>query len=285
MPKVLFYDIETNLLKGLFFSLGKQVVRSNQLAPKNQYTKMISLSYCWNDGKPAKTIVFEEDKWDDQLLAFDKEIKKADVVIGKNSDRFDNKHINTHRLLSGNPGMPDWIKYTDDLERQFRRHFNLPSQALDYVSDLLGFGGKVKMEFSDWVNVFEYRELQRIEEAAGKEAAKDISPVLYNRSYSEINSEGRKAVNKFKVYGAKDVEDTRAIWEYAADHFTPKFNASVGAEGLACRHCGSDKIAKNGVRQSGQTRYQTFTCSNPACGHTYAGRAAIRANGKLGKMG
>lgn len=168
-----------------------------------------------------------------------------------NSDRFDVKMINAARMFSGLPGMPEWSKYTDDLEKQMRKHFRMPSQSLDYISHQLGLGGKIKMEFADWIDIV------------------------------EKNENGWKAFKRMIKYNKKDVVDTRKLWYHLSEHFEPKFNmATYIDERLCCRHedCGSTDLKKNGTRYSGKTRYQEYHCRS--CGR-YAGRSPINSNGRI----
>lgn len=248
--KILTYDIETSPVTAYIWRPGKQVVRHNQLVSSNNINKIICISYCWNDGKPAKVIGWGFHKQDTASIIkkFDKIIQSADITLGKNSDRFDLKHINTHRMLAGLDGMPEWASRTEDLEKQLRRHFALPSYSLDYISELLGFGGKNKMEFSDWIDIIEKRDISKY--------------------------------HKMLEYCRKDVEDTRAVWEHCEKHFTPKWNRSNGKH--ACILCGSNNIIKVGKVVRGKTMYQRFKC-RAHCGD--AGYAPVLASGKLGKMG
>jgi hypothetical protein len=252
----LFYDIETSPLQAWIWRPGKQVVRHGQLVDKFSQYNIICITYCWNDGKPAKALDWGYNDQDSSSMieAFDKIINQADVTIGKNSDSFDVKHINTQRMLHGLPGMPEWSMYTDDLQKQMRKHFYLPSYSLDYFSHMLGFGGKIKMEMADWINI--------VLKTPGK---------------------GRKALKKMIEYGKKDVEDTRAIWEHCEKHFTPRLNVSHFSinKGLACRNCGSMDLKLNGTRYLGNSKYQQFFCNNH---NGYAGRAVIKKNGKVGDI-
>jgi len=233
-PRVLFYDIETTPLKAYIWRLGQQIVRHGQLDKKCNMYKIICITYCWNDGKKAKALVWDGKDSGPIVKEFDKIIKQADLTIGKNSDRFDVKHINTQRMLSQDYGMPEWAQNTDDLEKQIRRHFALPSYSLDYLSELLGLGGKNKMEFSDWVDILEPR-----------------TKATYN-----------KALKKMVTYGKKDVEDTRDIWYQLEKHFTPRFNMSTFLKDFCCTTCGSKNIHRNGTKVAGKGLKQRWFCND-----------------------
>lgn len=148
-PRILFYDIETTPLLVYVWRLGEQVVRHHQLAKRGYRYGIICISYAWNDNKPPKVIHWDYDKQDSGrvIREFDKIIKQADISIGKNSDRFDVKHINTQRLLHNLPPLPEWMDYTDDLEKQIRKHFIFPSfgqmSHTRYRCLLLYFFGKI----------------------------------------------------------------------------------------------------------------------------------------------
>lgn len=237
--KILFYDIETTPLMAYIWRPGKQVVRHQQLVEGAELTDIICLAYCWNDGKPAKVIGwgYEEQNSKPIIELFDELASQADIVIGKNSDRFDNKHMNTRRLIEGLPCSPEWTKYTDDLEKQIRKHFALPSYSLDYFSKLIGIGGKVSMQFGDWIDIVEQRD--------------------------------EKAYKKMLRYNKKDTEDTRAIWEYCEKHITPKYQMPAQKGVPTCKNCGGENLTKDGVRRQGKNTYQEYRCKDCVA---YAGR-------------
>lgn len=247
---VLFWDLETSPLQAWVWQCGEQYIRHQQLVKGHSRWGIICLSYAWNDGKAPKTLTWNNDTQNcaDLIEKFDKIAASADVVIGKNSDRFDCKMMNTLRMLYNLPVNVDWIKYTDDLEKQMRKFFRLPSQSLDYISNELGLGGKVKMEMQDWIDIMEQ------------------------------NDNGAKALKKMQFYNRKDVTDTRSIWNYAEEHFTPKFISLNGG----CKHCGESVfLTSDGYRQQGKSRYHQYFCTKCSA---YAGRARMLANGKEGKI-
>jgi hypothetical protein len=157
-------------------------------------------------------------------------------------------------MLTQDYGMPDWGRFTDDLEKQIRKHFALPSYGLDYLSDILGLGGKDKMEFKDWVDILE-----------------PTSKTIYN-----------KALKKMVKYGKKDIVDTRAAWNHLEKHFTPRFNMSTFIGDFCCTTCGSKNLYKNGTRISGKTRKQSWQCKDHG-GH--AGYTVLQWNSSRKKIG
>lgn len=251
-PKILFYDIETKPLLAYIWRLGEQGVYHSQLAERGNAYDIICISYAWDDGKPAKTLHWGYQEQDSRKMIqeFDKIVKQATVPIGKNSDRFDVKHINTQRMLQDLDPFPDWADCADDVEKQLRKHFVFPSQSLDYISKLMGLGGKLKMEMQDWVDIVERRN--------------------------------KDSFTKMLEYNRKDVEDTRAIWNKVKRYIHPKFNVATFYGDFRCVNCGSQDLRKDGVRHRGKTTYQVFFCK----GHNgYAGRVPVLESGKLGKMG
>lgn len=251
-PKILFYDIETKPLLAYIWRLGEQVVYHSQLAKWGYRYDIICISYAWNDGKPAKVIHWDYDKQDSSrvIKEFDKIIRQADITIGKNSDRFDIKHINSQRLIHDLPPLPQWMNYTDDLEKQIRKHFVFPSYSLDYISKELGLGGKLKMEMQDWVDIVEKRS--------------------------------RASFQKMLKYNRKDVEDTRTLWNRIQPHVTPKFNMATFYGDFRCINCGGTDLKRNGIRYKGKTVYQEFFCRDHK---GYAGRMVIPSSSKLRKLG
>lgn len=283
-PNVLMFDIESLPLKAFIWQPGKQYVGHSNLLPSHEMWDLICIQYCWNDGSPVKLLRYDKHGGTKGMIEkFDKLIEEADICIGKNSDRFDVKMLNSLRMHNGLPGNPSWHQYTDDLEKQMRKHFRLPSQSLDYISRLCGVGGKVSMEMKDWINISNYRELTKLSKDLGTKELNVVSNHLYHEKPSLIRKVGKEALEKMCMYGAKDTEDTRILWNHLSEHFQPKFNhAKFDGNSEACVSCGSQDIRKNGTRMSGKTKYQSFYCNSHG---GYAGRAAIGVNGKLSQIG
>jgi DNA polymerase elongation subunit (family B) len=229
-PNVLFYDIETSPVKAYIWKCGDQVVRHNQLVEGASQTKIISLAYAFNNDK-VQTLHWDYEKQDDKIIVkeFTRLTKLADIIIGKNNNAFDNKHIHTRLMFHKLSSSHDLMLKSEDLERQMRRYFNLQSFSLDYISNELGLGGKVKMELSDWIDIVEKKNI--------------------------------KSFHKMIKYGEKDVDDTRKIWNYCFKYFIPTHNLSALLGKFCCRVCGSHKIVKDGSVCRGSVVYQKYFCN------------------------
>ena len=157
-------------------------------------------------------------------------------------------------MIHGLPPFPEWSDSKDDLEKQMRRYFALPSQSLDYISAQLGYGGKIRMEFQDWIDIME-----------------------------DTNGRGKKALKKMVKYGLKDIVDTRAVWNRLEKYFKPRFNMATHLNDIVCVHCGSKNITESSSRVAGKSRYQKYYCRDHK---GYAGCRTINVRGEAsGKMG
>lgn len=232
MPRTLFFDIETTYLMARTFHLGEQVIRHDNLVPGFDQYNIICIAYAWLD-KPGVTVLSWNQKTHNSskmIEEFSKVIKEADVIVGKNSDRFDIKQLNTVRMLQNQPPL-DW-PLSDDLEKQMRKHFYLPSYSLDYFDKLLFGAGKVKMEMQHWIDIQE-------------------------RTKNEI-----KSFNRMLMYCGKDVLKTKAHWKRVFKNITPKLNMNAFTGDVCCKHCGSKNLRKDGSSYSGKVRYEKFSCKD-----------------------
>lgn len=254
-PRILFADIETSPLQAWVWQQGTQYVGHKQLVSGYSRWGIICVTYCWNDGKPAKAIDwgYEEQDTAKVVAEFDKVAAKADIFVGKNSDNFDIKMLNAARMFAGLPGTPDWIRCSDDLQKQMKKYFRVPSQSLDYYSKELGIGGKIKMEMSDWIDI------------------------------CEKNENGKKSLAKMLKYGKKDVEDTRLLWHKLSEHFDSKFNSNAyyGNDVPRCKwpDCGSTDLKRNGFSYGGGVKYCKYLCNS--C-YRYAGKTVVGKKGEGG---
>lgn len=257
--KLLEYDIEVSHLWCRSYQLGQQILRhKNLIAPFNR-NHIICISWKWYHEDTVTVISYRDP---DMLKKFIAVVKEADVVLGKNNWSFDDKHINAALLVAGEESLvgvlPD---ISDDLQHQMKKYFWFPSQSLDYLSDLFGFGGKNKMEESDWHAIENMMVLEELikRRCAALELSK-ISQVLFNKKMNDVFKLGDTALRKMMEYNKKDVKDTDALLTKALPYIKLKHNASNVNHKLSCTCCGSTNVVREKKIVKGSTRYQIWHC-------------------------
>jgi DNA-directed RNA polymerase subunit RPC12/RpoP len=290
----LVYDIETLPLSADIFRLGKQFVSHNQLQPHRDTYDIITIQYKWLHEPKVHNLCWigEEESSKGIIEKFDKIAKEATFLIGKNSDRFDVKHINTLRMIHGLDPFAEWssVKISEDLEKQMRKHFYLPSNSLDYLSKMLFKSGKDKMEFADWQKIRNFKEvatiLQDNDLRKNDKIINDIVYKMYGKTVNAILREGKLAQKKMIRYGNKDVSDTAKCWLKVLPYIKPRNSigrvlSNVDGYNIRCKHCGSKHVHNNGKEARFGVLKQRFRCST--CKRE-AGMATILKNNNLGKM-
>lgn len=245
---------------------------------------IICIAYAWY-GDDEITVLNWGNSIDHErnmIAEFDKIIEQADIVIGKNSDRFDNKHLNSQRLLLGLPGKSEWTRHTDDLEKHLRKHFWFPSYKLDYFDKVTGGGGKVSTSFDMWVDI----NWKRIMDLAGNnQHTRKVVELLSGIPGDVMYESGECALEDMVYYNAKDVADTARMLQTLLPHIELKYNANVvhnADDRPRCRHCGGLNVIVARTKPQGKTLYREFKCKD--C-NKYAGRAPVAKSGKLGRIG
>lgn len=274
--KLLICDIETNKVYARLFRCGEQVIRHSQLKYGHKITNIICICAKWYGD--SKIYTFQGSS---AVKEYSKLAKEADLIIGKNNLKFDDPHVNTHRMLQELEPFPQWRNRTDDLEQQIRKNFNFQSYSLDHVGEVLLGAGKDKMEDDDWNKIQDRDELLRFK---GLKDFNKISLVLFGKPAEEVVRLGNKAENKMISYCKTDVKRTEQVLTKILPYVILKKNSSVGS--LACITCGSTDIVKDKIITKGSTKYQEFECLNH---HGYAGKATFKytptRHVKFGKMG
>ncbi len=239
-PKVLFYDVETAPIKAWLFRCGKQVVSPSQLVVGNDKPDIICICWSWEGEKKVHSLQWDKNNNSKAMIkAFTAVCQEADLIIGKNNKSFDDKYVNTMRMFHGLPGEPLLMQKVDDLQAQMKQNFFLPSHRLDYISKMLGLGGKEKMDLDDWIKIVEHKD--------------------------------KAAMDKMVFYCKKDVTDTKTIWKYCAAHFKrPVLNRSTWHKDIRCAVCGSLKIISAGYHTDTKgVKYRKLHCNEH---HGYAGK-------------
>jgi hypothetical protein len=182
-------DTETCPIPAWVWGCGEQVIGYEQIESDFTYkgkpisgeTKLIMAQYII-EGQKTKVVEWDKNHNDIKVCmdllsnVFD---KPNLILVGQNQNAFDIKIINDrlvkHKL---NPINFNRIIFLDALTLS-RASFRRTSHKLDYRSKRYGLGGKLKMEFQDWINTVKYDP---------------------------------KAQKKMVDYGRKDPEDTISVF-------------------------------------------------------------------------
>jgi len=148
-PKILFIDIETSPNIVYTWNIGRKVFLSYESIIQER--KIICVAWKWSHSQ--KVYHASWNKFDDKnvLIEVSKAINESNLVVAHNGDKYDIRFING-RLLYHNLPPIDHAK-TEDTLKQLRKVFYLNSNKLDYVSQYLNLGKKIKTDFNLWKKV------------------------------------------------------------------------------------------------------------------------------------
>ena len=140
--KILIYDIETTRVKAWVWWSGKQFVSGDSLIDE---PKIITIAYKWLGEDDITVLTWDEKSSDKQLLEkFLKVYNSADMVIGQNNDRFDNRWVNARAMKYG-LDVNTFVR-SFDIMRETKRLFRLPSYSMKYITNYLGIQTKLEHE-------------------------------------------------------------------------------------------------------------------------------------------
>lgn len=243
-PKILTFDIETAPNLALAWGLFNQNISISQIVEPG---RVLSFAAKWLG---SNRILFHSEKHDGHegmVRAMWDLLNEADFVVGWNSKGFDEKHMNREFLLAGlTPPAP---YKSIDLLLSVRAQFKFASNKLDFVSQQLGIGQKIKH--------------------SGQE--------LWNA----VLAGDDKAWNLFRRYNKQDVALTEALYVYLLPWLKNHPNMGLWADGeRVCAKCGADQLAFDGLATTGTAAYARVQCAG--CGSwnrlgAIKGRVQVRA--------
>lgn len=228
LPKILTIDIETSPNVAYVWGLWNQNISISQL---QESTRMISFAAKWYG--ESKVLFFSEhhDGRDEMVRAAWDLLDQADIVISYNGISFDVKHLQREFLMAGfTPPSP--FKNVD-LLRTVRNQFKFPSNKLDYVSQAIGIGQKLKHE--------------------GQE--------LWN----QVLAGNVKAWDRMKKYNIQDVKLTESLFDYLGSWIKDMPHLSIWTrEPHACYRCNSKSLLQDGFGHTASAVYSRLHCQE--CG-------------------
>lgn len=237
--KILHIDIETSPNKVYSWGLFKQTIGINQVIEPG---KMICYAAKWH-GKKKVTFKSEfHHGTEDMLDTLWQLLDEADAVCHYNGQAFDMKTINRDFLLNGYE--PPSTYRQIDLLRTIKGSFRFLSNKLDFVSQQIEIGQKVKHSgFDLWV---------------------------------QCEQGNRKAWAEMKKYNIQDTHLLEDLYNELLPWITNHPNVAVymdDAEEPTCKSCGSKNVKKNGTQYTNARTYQRYKCND--CGTNMAGRKSL----------
>lgn len=221
----LFADIETSPNVVLAFSAGfNQTINHDAII---QERKIICIGYRWEWEKKARVTVWDEDQNDKKILQeFSELAEDADEIVGHYASRFDIPWIRTRCLIHKLPPIP--LYKIVDTKSIASKYFYFNSNKLDYISRVLGHGGKLKTEFDLWKRI--------------------------------LLDNDRDALKYMAKYCAIDVDRLADVYNDMKAYIRPETHVGVlhGGGKWCCSHCGSDNVVKSKTRvtASGTIQHQ-----------------------------
>lgn len=242
--KRLFIDIETSMMQGVFFQLGRKVsIGYEQITQENQ---IICICYKWEGQSKIYSLDWGKEKNDKKMLEdFVQVANGASELIGHNCDRFDISIIRARCIYHRIPFTP-YINSIDTLKKS-RSGIRFNSNRLDYLTNLLLGYGKSETNFQMW------KELT-------------IKP----------HSETKNILNKMVRYCKRDVRILEEYFNILRPYI--KTGLSYATDRGNCPECDSGYLIINRTVNlpSGNKKIQ-FRCGN--CG-TYHTRTIIEPKKK-----
>lgn len=229
--KILIYDLEVSPL--LVWTYG--LWQANAIKQEDRQ-RLMSFSYRWYGEKKisSETLMgqdtYKVDPKNDTLIIqkLHKVMAEADLIIGHNSNQFDDKMANMFFITAGLDPIPPYK--TVDTKKVAKRHFRFPSNSLNNLGEALGIGQKTDVKHSDiWYECF----------------------VLGSKKHWKLMA----------TYNEQDVELTTKLYEklrpFISNH--PSL-ARIQNELDVCPKCGSDHLQSRGYRVTNISRYRRYQC-------------------------
>lgn len=238
--RVLFLDLETSPNLAHVWGLWDQRVGLNQLVKS---TEVICYGAQWRGEKKVHFQSVHHDGKEEMLKGIHALVDEADVVVGWNSKSFDEKHLKREWFQA--KMLPPSPYKSLDLMQASKGQFRFPSNKLQYISELMGLGGKVQHSgFDLWLKCM-----------AGDD----------------------KAWREMKRYQIQDVRLLDDLYELMLP-WIPNHPSVPLHDGTfdGCPNCGSEKYQRRGYSHAGNGRYARFQCTS--CGKWFRGKSLIAAS-------
>jgi DNA polymerase elongation subunit (family B) len=239
--KILLLDIETAPNVAYVWGLFDQNISSSHLQSSSY---VLCWSAKWADSKSMMFDSIHKSKPKQMLDGIHRLLDAADVVVHYNGIKFDIPTLNKEFVQAGfRPPSP--YKQVD-LLRVCRYAFKFESNKLDYVSQALKIGEKVRHEgFELWVKCM-----------AGNDAA----------------------WKRMERYNRRDVKLLEMLYRRLIPWITRHPSHGAHEDISCCPKCGSEKFQQRGYAVTNVMKYPRYQCQ--ACGGWFRGNKSVSHNRK-----
>lgn len=245
LPRILVWDIENSPSLAHVWELWNTNV--NPAAIQVQAEVMCFAAEWLDSDKTIFRSTFHHGK-DDMLATAHRLLSEADAVVSYNGKKHDTPVMNTDLLLAGYPPPAPYRHI--DLDLTMKGEFRFPSHSLNYVSQALGIGAKVKHEgYSLW-----------------KACIIDQDPAAWSR---------------MRKYNIGDVKLTKELFWRVRPWVRnmPLFQDNADDE-VRCPHCRSTDINREGFAYTQASKFQRYSCNE--CGRWFRSTTREKLEGFSG---
>lgn len=210
--RVMIYDIETSRTRAWVWWTGKQYIGHHQLIDE---PKIITVSWKWLGEDEIMYLTWDKNHDDEQLMKdFLVEYNKADMVIGYNNDRFDNRWVNARAMKYGLEVNTFIRSY--DIMKEEKKVFRVPSYSMAYMS-----------KYSNVVH---------------KQGHEGIH--MWNMIQTGTPEEQDEYLKKMVTYNIGDIAATEELYIRLRKYFGHRvhFGALNGGERFSCPDTGSTNV-------------------------------------------
>lgn len=254
-PRILILDVETAPVLGNVWQLFQQNVALNQIQ-RDSY--LLSFAAKWL-GEDEVFYYDKRDSWDTEddselLEPLWHLMDEADIVLGQNSIRFDEKRINARFIINGFPP-PSSYRSIDTLQMA-KRHFGFTSNKLEYMTEKLCKKYK-KLKHKNYPGFELWSGMLRGELAAFE------------------------ACQEYNIY---DILSTEELYTILRPWYKAHPNVNVYYDDNATRcKCGSLDWEHDGYTHTNLAKYDRFRCQD--CGAEIRGSVNLLPKEKRATLG
>lgn len=210
--KILIYDIETSRVRAWIWWTGKQYISHDQLIDE---PKIITVSWKWLGSETVEHLTWDKNHSDEELMRkFIEVYNQADMVIGYNNDRFDNRWINARAMKYDLP-INTYVR-SYDIMKEEKRVFRTPSYSMSYMA-----------KFSNVTH---------------KQGHEGIT--MWNKIQTGTPEEQEEYLAKMVEYNVGDIVSTEELYIRLRKYFGHKMHLGVlyGGEKFSCPDTGSTNV-------------------------------------------